>query len=112
MHQHGLEADLQERSSAEKDLGILVDNRLAISQQHALVAKKASGILGCIKEIEAILALYSVLVRPCLEYCVQFWASQFKKDRELLERAQQWVTKMIWGLVHLSHEEKLIPGAD
>ena len=88
MHQDGLEADLQERSSAEKDLGILVDNRLAISQQHALVAKKASGILGCIKEIEAILALYSVLVRPCLEYCVQFWASQFKKDRELLERVQ------------------------
>jgi len=30
---------LLERSSAEKDLGVLVHNRLAIRQQHALVAK-------------------------------------------------------------------------
>ena len=50
MHQHRLEDDLLERSSAEKDLGGLVENRLAMSQQCALVAKKANGILGCIKK--------------------------------------------------------------
>ena len=48
MHQYRLVADLLERSSAEKDLCILVDNRVAMSQQCALVAKKATGILGCI----------------------------------------------------------------
>lgn len=37
-----------ERSSADKDLAFLVDDRLAFSQQCALVAKRANGILGCI----------------------------------------------------------------
>lgn len=36
MHQNKLGAGLLERSSAEKDLGILVDGRLAMSQQGAL----------------------------------------------------------------------------
>jgi len=80
MRQYRLCADVVERSSAEKDLVILVDNRLTISQQNALVTKKASGILGCIKKYvsrrsrEAILPLCSALVRHHLEHCVQFWA--------------------------------------
>ena len=49
-YQYRSGADLLERSSAEKDRGVLVDNRLAMSQQRALVAKEANGILGCIKK--------------------------------------------------------------
>ena len=48
MHQYRLGDDLLGRSSAEKDLGVLVDNRLAMSWQHAHVTKKANSILGCI----------------------------------------------------------------
>ena len=74
MHQYRLGADLMERSSEEKDLGILMDDRLAMSQQCAFVAKKANDILGCIEKSEAsrsrevILPLCSPLVRPHMEW--------------------------------------------
>ena len=56
---------------------------------------------------EVVVPLCSALTRPHLQYCVQVWGPQYRKDRELLERVQRTAAKMIRGLQHLLYKDRL-----
>ena len=89
----------------EKDLGVVITNDLKSSNQCIEAAKKAQKLLGYIKR--QFRTLYNALVRPHLEYAVQFWSPSLRKDIERLEAVQARATKLIPSIRHLGYVRRL-----
>ena len=102
-----------EKVSSEKDLGILIDDKLKFLEHINVKVNKANQILGCIKHTfkhlnkEIFKLLYKSMVRPHLEYNSVVWSPHLKKDMDVIERVQRRATKMVPGLKNLSYEDRL-----
>jgi len=109
-YQYRLGDEGMESSPAEKELGVLVDEKLGISQRSALAPRRptvpwaaspAAWAAGRGREF-----CPSALVRPHQESCVQLWSPQHRRH-EAVGVGSEEATKMIQGLEHLCCEERL-----
>ena len=102
-----------EHVEKEKDLGILIDNKLKFTEHINLKINKANQILGCIKHTfkhmnkEIFQLLYKSMVRPHLEYGSVIWNPHFKKDQDAIERVQRRATRLVPEVRHLSYNDRL-----
>lgn len=101
------------KTRVEKDIGVVIDDKLKFSDHLAEKVNKANRIVGLIRrtfmhlEPAIIKPLYTALVRPHLEYANQVWCPHLVKDIEAVESVQRRATKLVPELRSLPYEERL-----
>ena len=109
----GLEDNIVQVSSSEKDLGVIVESTLDWGKQCANVARSGSIMLSQInrtftyKTGPVIKNLYKSLVRPKFHYCMQAWRQWLQQDVTLLEKVQRRMTRIIPELRQRPYEVRL-----
>ena len=93
-----------QKSSQEKDLGVLVDESVNLSAQCARAAAKAYQVLGQLlrectwRDPKTLTQLFKVYVRSHLEYAQASWCPWTKADIQTLEKVQQRFTRQVSGM--------------
>ena len=102
-----------EESVYEKDLGVLIDNKLGFSEHVAHITKKANRIVGIIRRTfdylteDLFVQLYKSLVRPILEYGHSAWQPSSKQLCQEIENVQRRATKLLSSIANLPYSERL-----
>ena len=90
-----------EQVSCVRDLGFQINEKLTPSDHVALIAKKASTKMHILlratstRNRDALRTLYTTFVRPILEYGTTIWSPYPEKDKLLLEKIQNRMTRII-----------------
>ena len=112
-HQYHIGDVPVEGVQAERDLGVIIDEKLTFHSQTGLVTKKANTILAIIKKsfdclnLTTLPILYKTLVRPILEYANTVWGPIYVGDQKKIERIQRRATKLLPELSQLPYQERL-----
>jgi hypothetical protein len=101
------------KSSEEKDLGIVVDEKLKFEDHIYNKIKTANKMLWIIKrnfkylDNDDFIRLYKAFVRSHLEYAQAVWSPHSKKLIGDIERVQRAATKRLAGLKGLTYQQRL-----
>jgi hypothetical protein len=112
MHHNG-EIHTLEQVEKEKDLGVIIDNKLSFSDHISEKVSKGNRNLGIIFRTftfidkNMFLTLYKALVRPHVEYATSVWSPNYKKYKIALENVQRRATRLVYGFRHLPYPERL-----
>ena len=112
-HKYQMNGKKLDHIEEEKDLGVLIDEKLDFHRQAAAAIKKANRVLGLVKRTFSVLdkhtlpLLFTSLVRTHLEYGNVIWGPFYKGDIKSVERIQRRATKMVPDIKHLSYEDRL-----
>ena len=102
-----------EETTAEKDLGVIIDPNLDFDTHITNLVKKSNKLVGmlmrtiCHKSKDIIIPLYKALIRSILEYGSPVWNPRLRKHIDMLEGVQRRVTRCIIGTKGMSYEERL-----
>ena len=93
-----------ETTEEERDIGVIMSNKLKPGPQCAKAARTAQAVLGQIgqafhfKDIHVFVRLYKQYVRPHLEFAGQAWSPWTAADKAVLENVQKRAVRMVSGL--------------
>ena len=114
MHSYTMNGAALGTTASERDIGVIVNNKLKPTQQCQKAAQTASAVLGQIlrsfhyRDRHVFLRLYQQYVRPHLEFAVAAWAPWTQADIDCLENVQKRAVRAMSGLKGTTYEEKLL----
>ena len=116
MHHYGpyyLDGTVIDNFDSYKDLGVILDYQLKFCLHTTEVAVKANRLLGLIKksfdylDSDMLTKLFTVFVRPTLEYGNAVWGPFFVLDQRKVEKVQHRATRLLPSLRDKPYEERL-----
>ena len=99
--------------NSEKDLGVIIDDKLSFNQHIESKLLKAKQLLGVVRSTfkymdeDIFLRLYKSIIRPHLEYADIVWSPTTKQYQDKIEKFQRRATRIVPSLSNLSYKERL-----